>query len=155
MNAKDLEGLFEPSDLIRVTLADSPEIEVSCQYATFTDSGITLKGLWMVWTPHPATEEEFHYVIGARFIPWAQIKDIDASTDAIALGSSQVEEELRHYGASEDPSALEVKASVEMAERLRQAKWKKERGQQRGQQVPAPPRAPGKWPTPPGPTSGA
>ncbi|MFF6873681.1 hypothetical protein [Streptomyces sp. NPDC012450] len=100
MDPVDLEGVFPSGELCRITLR-TEALEVNTGYMRFTPSALILRGVWHPITAEGDTEDT-HPVIGARAIPWREVRSIDSSTPPSGYGRQDIDGVLAEYGVHPD-----------------------------------------------------
>ncbi|MGW6420841.1 hypothetical protein [Streptomyces sp. NPDC055055] len=106
MDPVDLEGVFPAGELCRITL-HSEELEVNTEYMRFTPTALILRGVWHAITTEGDTEDT-DPVIGARAIPWREVRGIDSGTPPSGYSRSDIDGAMAEYGVHADERPLYV-----------------------------------------------
>ncbi|MER6611493.1 hypothetical protein ABT282_38015 [Streptomyces sp. NPDC000927] len=102
MDAVDLQNAFPSGALCRITLTSSETLEAHPLYMTFTDRALILRGTWNAVTE----EDEDAPMIGARVIPWSEVRDIDSSNLVRNWNRDDLKREIEQYGVADTDARM-------------------------------------------------
>ncbi|MFD5978309.1 hypothetical protein [Streptomyces bacillaris] len=100
MDPADLEGVFPQGELCRISL-ESGDVEANTQYMRFTPSALILRGVWHVIVREGDTEDTVPW-IGARVIPWRDVRGIESGTHPSNYSKADAEGYMEEYGVDPD-----------------------------------------------------